>query len=189
VKGLDTFLKPYFTVQSIYDIMMGSDKCSTPLKYHTNYRQFLIILSGKITVKMTPFRSKKYLHHNMDYDNYEFWSPINIWKPQSEYQNDMDKLKFLEFTILEGHTLYIPPYWWYSIQFSSESVILSSTYNTFMNICANSPDIFRYYLQFHTTKKKILKTLNIEIKGGNQNGEKGENGENGEKGENGNPTI
>lgn len=159
-KELDTYLKPSFTLQTKYDIMYGSINTSTPLRYHLNYRQFFIVKSGKIHVKMTPMKSKKYLKPIKDYDNYEFRSPINVWNPQPEYLHEMDKLKFLEFDVHAGHVLYIPAYWWYSIKYSNEkdTIIYSATYNSVMNCIAHTPQWILYFLQQQNIYKKIAKT-------------------------------
>jgi hypothetical protein len=161
-KEIDTYLKPSFTLQSKYDIMFGSQNTATPLRYHLNYRQFFIVKSGKIHVKMTPMKSKKYLKPIKDYDNYEFRSPINVWNPQPEYLHEMDKLKFLEFDVHAGHVLYIPAYWWYSIKYEKDAFIYSATYNSVMNCIAHLPQWVLYFLQQHNIYKKIAKTKNLQ---------------------------
>lgn len=166
IRDLDTFLRPPLTVNLKYDCMMGSNNTGIPLRYHTDYRKFLLVGStkqhGKITVKMTPWRSRKYLDPVKDYDNYEFWSRVNPWNPQPCYKDEIDKLKFLEFEVQEGYILYIPPYWWYSIKFSNcETSVFTLSYQTAINMLSNSPDMARYYLQFHNTKHKTTRTLDI----------------------------
>jgi hypothetical protein len=159
----DTNIKPSLTAISKYDIFTASKNTVTPLRYHTGYRQYLCVNTGKIQVKMTPWKSSKYLYKNKDFENYEFRSPINPWKPQKKYMHEMDKIKFLEFEVLEGYMLFIPPYWWYSIKYTSEHDTLVSgfSYNSIMNCIANSPDIAKYYIQQHNIKKRITKTLEL----------------------------
>jgi len=162
IQELDVFLKPSFSINSKYDLITGSANCITPLRYHTDYRRFLIVASGKMSVKMTPWRSRKHLNPVVDYSNYEFFSKMNPWVPQ-----DNDKIKYLDFEVVAGHVLYIPPFWWYSIKMTTyDTQIVSVSYQTVMNMCSNIPDICRYYLQFHNTKVKISRTLDIpsEIK-------------------------
>lgn len=163
-KENDDFLKPTFTMFSKYDILFGSKNNITPLRYHTHYRYFLAVNSGKITVKLTPWKSSKYLHPIKDFENYEFRSPINVWNPQKQFQNDMEKLKFLEFTVQPGSIVYIPPFWWYSIKFSnqSDSLVSTFTYNSIMNCVSNLPNYGLYYLQQANIQKKVTKTLEIK---------------------------
>jgi hypothetical protein len=116
---------------------------------------------------MTPWKSRKYLHPILDYDNYEFRSPINSFDDTKniEYMNDVDKIKYLEFDVLPEYILYIPPYWWYSIQYlENDTLVLGIIYISFMNFLANIPDLIKYYIQQNSTKTKILKTLISEKK-------------------------
>jgi hypothetical protein len=157
---IDENLKPYFTVQTKYDFIMGSKNTQTPLRYHTYYRQFYIVTNGRIHVKMTPWKSSKYVHPIKDYEAYEFKSPINVWKPQNQYLHDMDKIKFLEFDVHQGYVLYVPPYWWYSFKFSHENMtsVSAFTYNSPMNIVANSVDWAKYFIQQQNITKKPSRT-------------------------------
>jgi len=76
----------------------------------------------------------------------------------------MDKIKFLEFDVLAGHTVFIPGYWWYSIKYSEEPTLVTTfTYNNVMNCLANVPNWFLYYLQQSNTKTKVVKTLDTNV--------------------------
>ena len=162
ISELNPFLKPALTIVTRYDVLMGSKGAITPLRYHTEDRHFFSVSSGKIRVKMTPWKSRKYLHPISDYDNYEFRSPVNAFDntKNQEYMNDVDKLKFLEFDVLAGYVLYVPPYWWYSVQYSdTDTLVLGTTYISPMNFIANIPDLTRYYFQQQNTKTKVVRTL------------------------------
>lgn len=161
----DTHLKPPLSMITKYDIMTGSTKAVTPLRYHSDFRKFISVHSGKIKIKMTPWKSHKNLLPYRDFENYEFRSRINVWNPDKKHKNDVDKLRFLEFDITPGHTLNIPPYWWYSIQYNddADTIVTSITYNSVMNCVSNLPNWGLYYLQQTNTKTKITKTLPIEI--------------------------
>lgn len=164
---LNPYLKPNLTVQTKYDIFQGSEGAYTPLRYHTDERQFYIVSAGKITVKMTPWKSRKYLHPITDFSTYEFRSPIDAWNPSSptnqKWTHDIEKIKYLEFDVLEGFVLFIPPYWWYSIKYSSaETLVLGATYNTSPRVIANSWDILQYYLQQDNTTTKVTKTIALD---------------------------
>lgn len=156
---VDESLKPYFTVQTVYDFHMGSKNTQTPLRYHTNYRQFYSVTNGTLHVKMTPWKSSKYLYPVKDYESYEFKSPINVWKPQSQYLNNMDKMKFLEFDVPSGYVLYVPPYWWYSFKYSNSNMtsVCGFTYNSSMNILSNIVDWGKYFLQQQNITKRPVR--------------------------------
>jgi len=153
--SLNDFLKPSFSVNTQYDILMGSKNAYTPLRYHTTDRLFHLVVSGKIRVKMTPWKSSKYLNPIMDYDNYEFRSDLDPFD-----SDETGKIKFLEFDVLANYVLYIPPYWWYSIQYDeSDTLVLGAKYISIMNLIANSHHLFKYYIQQYTTKTKVIRTL------------------------------
>ena len=76
-------------------------------------------------------------------------------------------MKFLEFTLLPGKTLFIPAYWWYSIKFNKNTSISCFRYRTYMNNIAISPYIAMHALQIQnikrkTAKKHDIKELNVE---------------------------
>lgn len=189
-------LRPPLTVQTKYDILMGAKLASTPLRYHNNARTFYLVTAGKIRVKMTPWKSAKYMPYMKDYDAGEFVSPVYVWgktattptsvatengeNPVPEQANEMmlnkkwkstmDKLKFLEFEVYSGYVLYIPAYWWFSIQYSGddETTVCDVTYNTAMNRVAHMKDISFYFLQQMniTRKQGGRKTIVDETDGG-----------------------
>jgi hypothetical protein len=157
---LDEYLKPSFNIHSKYDLLIGSANCVTPIRFHTDYRRFYIVTSGKISVKMASWRSRKYLHPIIDYDNYEFFSKMNVWTTQSisetnetttpineSNNNDLNKIKFLEFDVHTGYVLYIPPYWWHSIKLHEDAEVVSVSYQTLVNVMSNISDISQYYLR------------------------------------------
>ena len=158
IRELDPLLKPNFTAHTHYEYINGSTGTTTPLRYHTGDRKFIFVTSGKISVKMTPWRSKKYLDPVADYENYEFYSRMNPWTSEP---NEM--LRFLDFEVVAGYVLVVPAYWWYSYKFSAvDTSAIGIEYKTIMNLCAHSTDIGRYYLQFHNTKKVTARTLSID---------------------------
>jgi len=158
---IDEYVKPPFVCLTKYDLLMGSKKASTPMRYHTDSRRFFCVQSGRIRVKMSPFKSSKYLYPIKDYYLYEFWSPVNIWNPQQKYLHETDKIKCLEFDVVAGHVLYIPPYWWYSIQYAEATKVGSITYCSAINCIANLPDYTFYFIQQQNTRTRIAKVLEI----------------------------
>jgi len=153
--NLDMHLKPPMSVRSKYDFCMGSEKSYSPLKYHNHSRHYCIVSQGKIHVKMTPWKSSKYMNATHDYENYEFFSNINPWKNM-----ESEKIKFVEFDVHEGDVLYVPPYWWYSYQYTSyDTIVCTATYNTPMNMIANAKHWALYFFQQQNIQQKTLKTL------------------------------
>lgn len=159
IKYNDSFLRPYLVSNCNYDIMFGSENVVTPLRYEINYRNFYAVTQGKITVKLTPPKSSKYLYPINDYENFEFRSPINPWNPQNNYKADFDKIKCLEIELTPGKILFIPAYWWYSFKFSTDTSVSCIHYRTYMNNIAILPTIIMYALQNQNVERKIVKNI------------------------------
>jgi hypothetical protein len=162
-----------WSVQTKYDILFGSPKMEMPWKFHTSSQRFLVVSPGEgIRVKMTPWKSRKYMDVVYDYETFDFWA-------RSVQEINM---KCLDFDLNAGQVLYIPPYWFYSITFLSEgsgpptnhseedettkktniSFLACFTFATPMNIAANT-DAYGYALFLNTSSlsssTSITKTI------------------------------
>lgn len=163
ITSYDEFLRPYFISNSNYDFIIGSDEIETPFKYEVNYRNYFLVTQGKVSIKLTPPKNTKYLYPKDDYENFEFTSPINPWKPEDKYKNDFEKMKCLEVILTPGRFIYIPAYWWYSFKLGKNSSISSFKYRTYMNNLAILPRIGLYTLQNQNIDRKIVKQMDIEV--------------------------
>lgn len=159
----DDFLRPPLTVHSDYELLVGSSGASTPLQYHMDDRLFLFVKSGKISVKMTHWHSRRYLSPVNDYENYEFYSKMNLSLLGQHKEIQGQQCKWLDFEVIEGYVLSIPPWWWYSIKFSSvDTEVVGIRYVTVGNMIAHIPDWTRYYMHLHMTQKIAITPLQIE---------------------------
>jgi len=167
-KDLDHFICPKLCAHTTYSIWSGASGSHIPLQYHMNDRVFLYVTKGRINVKMTPWRSRKYLDSHSDYDNYEFYSRLNPFSNGESSVKEADisisnKIKWLSFDVVAGYILYVPAWWWYSIRFSSvDTRVACIQYQTYSNLLAHTGDLARYYFQFHTTKKVPTRTLELD---------------------------
>ena len=153
----DDFLRPYMVSTCMYDIMMASVSTSTPLRYEVNYRNYFLVTQGHIKIMLIPPKDSKYLYPISDYDVFEFRSPVNPWKVQPEYLDDFNKIKTLEVELFQGMIIYIPAYWWYSVQFViPETSICSFKYRTHMNSISILPLTMMNVLQNMNIKRDTL---------------------------------
>ena len=157
----DSFLRPSMVSKCKYDIWSGSIGAQTPLRYNLEYRTFIYITSGKAKLKLIPPHSGKYLNIEKDYDNFEFRSPVNPWNIQNEYKADFDKVKVLDLEITPGYIIFIPAYWWYSIEYEELSSLCVFKYRTYMSTLSISHHILMSYLQKQNIKREIAKKLDI----------------------------
>jgi len=158
----DEFLRPHLVSNCNYDVMFGSNGVTTPFRYELNYRNYFMVTQGSIKIKLSPPKSIRYLYPVIDYENFEFRSPINPWNPQPKFRADFDKIKCLEIVLTPGKYLFIPAYWWYSFKFSENTSISCFRYRTYMNNIAISPNICMYALQNQNVERKIAKKIDIK---------------------------
>jgi hypothetical protein len=158
----DTFLRPYMVASCNYDFVMAGSGVQTPFKYELNYRNYILVTEGEIKLKLAPPKSSKYLYQEKDYENFEFISPINPWNVQPHYKADFDKIKCLNISMKKGQIIFIPAYWWYSIEFGENTSMCTFKYKTYMNVVAITPHIIMNLLQSQNVKHDNLKKIITE---------------------------
>jgi len=167
---MDDFLKPPLTAYTKYDVLFGSQHACTPLRYHTMSQQYLCVTGGKIRVKMCPPKYRKVLPLVKDYENYEFRTSVDAWSSDSGKRGSegnkhpiLDKIKFLDFEVHAGTTLYVPPYWWYSLKFSKDTTVAALQYDQIMNLFAQSNEWFFYFLQQSNISPKLTSAKLVSL--------------------------
>ena len=156
----DIFLRPYMVSNCSYDFIMGSQGLRTPFRYELNYRNYILVTQGEIRLKLAPPKSTKYLYEIKDYENLEFRSPIDPWDVQKTYKADFSKVKCLEITVKRGKIVYLPAFWWYSIEFQQDATsICSFKYKTYMNNVALLPQLSMRFLQSQNVKRNSIKKV------------------------------
>ena len=154
---LEKALRPLSVAAQESDILLGSKGTCLPLRYHTRTRKFIYVATGSIRVKMTTWKHTPWLNEKKDYENYDFRSTHNIWQLDSELE---DTLQFLEFDVVAGYVLYIPPFWWYSLKYMEiDTVLIQYDYNSSINCIAFLGDNIRYLLQQQNITTKFTKQV------------------------------
>jgi hypothetical protein len=161
-KHNDAFLRPHMVSRCIYDIWSGSVGCQTPLRHNLNYRNYIYITNGSAKLKLIPPCASRYLDIIKDYDNFEYRSPVNPWHVQEKYKASFGKIKVLDLNITPGQIIFIPAYWWYSIEYTELSCICSFQYRTYMNTLAILPEIILSLLQKQNIKRDVVKKVDSE---------------------------
>ena len=145
--NLDEQLEPTMNIKTERDIIYGSRKSNTISKYHTETSQFLYVPEqcDSINVKMCSWKYKHIMRPDLNKADWEKYSAYDLFK-------NKDNLEILEFSINPGYLLYIPSYWFYSIQFQGKmDKVYSVTYTNLANYIAN----------IKTNVIKIIQTQNI----------------------------
>jgi hypothetical protein len=111
-----------------------------------------------VHLKLSPWKSSRFLNPVKDYEQYDFRSQYNPWS--SDASAPESQVRFLEVEANAGQIVYIPPYWWYSVKYMGEggTYVCVQNYHSLMNCLANSPDLARYYMQNQNVRKMYSKS-------------------------------
>jgi hypothetical protein len=157
----DLYLRPHLIMNSYYDIQFGSNNSRTPFKYEMYNRNYILVTEGSIKLKLTPSKYKKYLFVKNDYENFEFKSEINPWDVNYQHKDEFNKVKCLEVELNKGQIIYVPPYWFYSIEFGKDSMICNFKYQTYMSNLCISHHLLINILQNHNIQRKYIKNYKV----------------------------
>ena len=154
----DAFLRPPMVSKCAYDVMCASPGTQTPLRYELNYRNYYLVTQGSVKLRLIAPQARKYLHPVSDYDNFEFRSPVNPWQIQKEYRMDFDKLKTMDIELRAGQIIYIPAYWWCSMQFPdvATTTLCCFKYRTYMNTVSILDKLCMWMLQQQNVKRDTI---------------------------------
>lgn len=152
IKYNDNLLRPYFMISNKYDLLTGCKFSRTPFRYNLNYRNYFHVVSGNVKIKLSPPNSSKHLNEVKDYDNYEFRTNINLWKPTSNDKLNINKIKIIDVNLSQGQIIYIPNYWWYTFEYDVNTIIINYRYDTYMSLISQCPQLMMYMLQAQNIK-------------------------------------
>ena len=154
----DAFLRPPMVSKCAYDVVCASPGTQTPLRHELNYRNYYLVTQGTIKIRLIAPHASKYLFPMSDYDNFEFRSPVNPWSVQPEHRADFDKIKTMDVELRAGQIIYIPAYWWCSMQFPevATTTLCCFKYRTYMNTVSIMDKLFMWMLQQQNVKRDAI---------------------------------
>lgn len=152
-QAVDDLLRPNMVSECNYDIICGTDKATTPLRYSLDNRMFFYSSEDNIKIRLIPPTYGKHLNIINDYVNFEFRSNINPWNVNNIHKIDYDKCRSFDVTVNKGQIIFIPSYWFYSIEMTDKSNILKFSYKTYMNTVSILPQLVMSLLQQNNVKR------------------------------------
>ena len=163
----DEFLRPPMVSNCMYDVVCASPGTATPLRYDLNYRNYYLVTQGSVKMRLIAPHASKYLYPVSDYDNFEFRSPVNPWSVQAEYRADFDKIKTMDVELRAGQIIYIPAYWWCSMQFPNNTSVSTTVccfkYRTYMNTISILDKLCMWLLQQQNVTRDVIEKKIINI--------------------------
>jgi len=149
LRSMDAFFRPAFCYDGYYDLLMGSQNATSPLRYDLQCRNYFIVSRGSLQMKLAPPNMSKYMECIHDYENFEFRSTLNPWMKEED-----EKVRCIHVNLNEGDCICIPPFWWYSLKFEGKGQVVSMKYRTYMNGLSMLPQIGLFYLQNYNIRRR-----------------------------------
>jgi len=153
VKDIDDYLRPSLLMKSKLDYWHGSLNTHTPLRHFIHFRNYLYVLDGEIKIKL--IKPNAAIDKVSDYDYLEFRSRVNPWTEEIP--------DAMEIVAKKGDVVFVPPYWWNSIQYGKTSKVIFFQYQTYMNAIAISPHLVGHFLQKQNIKHRTLKKMELVV--------------------------
>jgi hypothetical protein len=152
----DAFFAPPMTVFSKSDFFVGETGAHSALRHEIAHRTFLYGFNNASSVILVPPDRYNDLNVIKDYELLEFRSPKNPW-------NDDEVKGSIKIILEPGDTLYIPPYWFYSIKLNEHSKVHLFQYYTALNLVSTVNHHVIHMLQMNNIKMKYdsKKTINF----------------------------
>ena len=147
----DIILKPPMTSETKYDMLLGGSNTSTKFKYDLSFRHFIYVSDGYLNITLSPPINTKNMELYKDYYNFEYISPINPYLKEDNIK--MKSISKVSITLKKGQLLFVPAYWWYSIQFNNSAALVFK-YKTYMNQLTILPEYIMSFMQRQNIKKK-----------------------------------
>lgn len=138
IKSFEKLIIPEFTIQNAYDILVSDENFSTPFVSNFNHRNYLYFSEGNATIQFISHKHNDKLEHHLDYES--------LQKVSNDLPSDMKDITIKSINVKSGEFVYIPPRWWYSINFKSHSLVVKFQYKTIMNIVAHIPMYIYSYI-------------------------------------------
>ena len=138
IKSFEKTIIPEFTIQNVYDILVSDDNFSTPFVSNFNHRNYLYFSEGNATIQFVSHKHNDKLEHHIDYEL--------LQKVSTDVPSRVKGVTIKSINVKAGEFVYIPPRWWYSINFKSRSLVVKFQYKTVMNIIAHTPMYIYSYI-------------------------------------------
>ena len=146
LKTIEYMLRPSMVVMVKYDMLFGGKGSHTPLRMRINYKNYLTVVKGNVSVRLASSKYARELGLEHDYDAFDFLAK----------NDDVYNAKFLKVELKPFQSLFVPPHWFYSVEFeSSDAVVVGMYYETAMSVMANAEDYIMQHLQSHNIRYKL----------------------------------
>lgn len=141
---LNKYVNPYFSCNTTYDVIMGSNNAHTSLLYLRESGMFIYVKSGHVNVKL--------MSYNKDHES----SNICLWNKDESMNYEIG-----DVSLTGSQVLFVPSWCMYTLQFEENAIVYTITHQTPTNAIVNMPYYCIEFLQRQNTEEKVLKTIEM----------------------------
>lgn len=140
----DEILKSPCYIHSCYDISFGFKNAIIPLNRKIMYKRYIYVASGNCSIKLTNWKSTYFIRNKMHYFATlpTYFCNTNVWNKNNKLENIIE---FKTINLNVGEFLFIPSYWWSSIYFDDDTVLIDICYDTIGNKIAHANEWIKSY--------------------------------------------
>lgn len=147
-------LTPPLAYATRYDLMFGTDGSTSALRRHVAHRSYFTVTNGTMEAKLI---------HPDQLTEVEFActpdaAPDSMTSAAVSTQN-IPKAK--DVTLYKGQTLFVPPYWGVTFQFTKDTFVLVAKYSTYMTETATCTHTARFWYHKMTARPAVVPDAHV----------------------------
>ena len=150
ISKTDAMLRPPMVIRCLYDLVVGKN-CNTPMRYYLDYRSYIRVVQGGLTLKLTPPKNVKHLTLVKDYDMFEFRVDEDPWTESACW----DRARLIDVRLGINQAIFVPAYWLHSMQFQDYTIAVVYRYSTVMSEVSIANERVMQMLQNNNTKYRL----------------------------------
>jgi hypothetical protein len=154
IAAYHVLLVPSLTCATRYDLMFGTDGCVSSLRRHVAHRSYFTVMNGTVDAKLA---------HPDQLSEVEFACtpdavPDSMTSASTLVQNTPNAKNV---TLYKGQTLFVPPYWGVTFQFTKDALVLAAKYSTYMTELATCVHTGRFWYHKMTARPAVVPDAHV----------------------------
>jgi hypothetical protein len=147
-------LAPPLAYSTRYDLMFGTAGGMSALRRHVAHRSYFTVTNGTVEAKLS---------HPDQLTNTEFTcSPDAVPDSMTSAAISGQTIpKAKDVTLYKGQTLYVPPYWGVTFQFTKDTFVLVAKYSTYMTEAASCTHAARFWFHKMTARPAVVPDTHV----------------------------
>ena len=147
-------LAPPLAYSTRYDLMFGTAGGTSALRRHVAHRSYFTVTNGTVDAKLS--------HPDQLVDTEFTCSPDAVPDSMTSAAISVQTTsKAKDVTLYKGQTLYVPPYWGVTFQFTKDTFVLAAKYSTYMTEAASCTHTARFWFHKMTARPAVVPDTHV----------------------------